>query len=97
MIFRDRIALVSSFGAESAVLLHMAAQVDRDMPVIFLDTQKLFWETLAYRSKLVDLLGLTDIRIFKPDADELAPARSRRRTAQVATPICAATSARRSR
>lgn len=69
--FKGRIALVSSFGAESAVLLHMAAQIDRDIPVIFLDTQKLFWETIAYRSKLVDLLGLTDIRIMKPDADSL--------------------------
>jgi phosphoadenosine phosphosulfate reductase len=69
--FHDRIALVSSFGAESAVLLHMAAQVDRDIPVIFLDTQKLFWETIAYRSKLVDLLGLTNIRIFKPDDDSV--------------------------
>lgn len=69
--FRGRIALVSSFGAESAVLLHMAAQVDRGIPVIFLDTQKLFWETIAYRSKLVDILGLTNIRIFKPDADNI--------------------------
>jgi phosphoadenosine phosphosulfate reductase len=69
--FRNRIALVSSFGAESAVLLHMAAQVDRDIPVIFLDTQKLFWETVAYRSKLVDLVGLTNIRIFKPDEDNI--------------------------
>jgi phosphoadenosine phosphosulfate reductase len=70
-VFRNRIALVSSFGAESAVLLHMAAQVDRDIPIIFLDTQKLFWETIAYRSKLVDLLGLTNIRIFKPDEDNI--------------------------
>lgn len=70
-VFRDRIALVSSFGAESAVLLHMAAQVDHNIPVIFLDTQKLFWETIAYRSKLVDLLGLTNIRIFKPDEDNI--------------------------
>jgi phosphoadenosine phosphosulfate reductase len=70
-VFRNRIALVSSFGAESAVLLHMAAQVDRDIPIIFLDTQKLYWETIAYRSKLVDLLGLTNIRIFKPDADNI--------------------------
>lgn len=70
-VFRNRIALVSSFGAESAVLLHMAAQVDRNIPIIFLDTQKLYWETIAYRSKLVDLLGLTNIRIFKPDADSI--------------------------
>ncbi|MGE3830418.1 MAG: phosphoadenosine phosphosulfate reductase family protein, partial [Parvibaculaceae bacterium] len=58
-VFKDRIALVSSFGAESAVLLHMAAQVDRNLPVIFIDTDKLFWETKSYRSKLVDHLGLT--------------------------------------
>jgi phosphoadenosine phosphosulfate reductase len=70
--FKDRIALVSSFGAESAVLLHMAAQVDRNLPVIFIDTDKLFWETKSYRSKLVDHLGLTNIRIIHPDADMVA-------------------------
>jgi phosphoadenosine phosphosulfate reductase len=67
-----RVALVSSFGAESAVLLHMVAQVDRNVPVIFLDTGKLFWETKAYRSILVDHLGLTDIRIVQPEANDLA-------------------------
>lgn len=71
-VFKDRIALVSSFGAESAVLLHMAAQVDRDVPVIFIDTDKLFWETKAYRSKLVDHLGLTNIRVLRPDPDAVA-------------------------
>ena len=70
--FKDRVALVSSFGAESAVLLHMVAQVNRDVPVIFLDTGKLFWETLSYRSMLVDRLGLTDIRNMKPDRQDLA-------------------------
>ena len=48
-LFPGRIALVSSFGAESAVLLHMVAEVDRDLPVIFLDTGRLFAETLDYR------------------------------------------------
>jgi phosphoadenosine phosphosulfate reductase len=70
--FKDRIALVSSFGAESAVLLHMAAQVDRNVPVVFIDTDKLFWETKSYRSKLVDHLGLTNIRIIHPDAATVA-------------------------
>ncbi len=65
--FKDRIALVSSFGSESAVLLHMAAQVHRHVPVIFIDTDKLFWETKSYRSKLVDHLGLTNIRIIHPE------------------------------
>ena len=52
--FPGRIALVSSFGSEAAVLLHMAAEIDRRLPVIFLDTGKLFGETLRYRDKLYD-------------------------------------------
>lgn len=60
-------ALVSSFGAESAVLLHMAAQVDRHLPVIFIDTLLLFPETLAYQRDLAAHLGLTDLRRITPD------------------------------
>jgi sulfate adenylyltransferase subunit 2 len=65
----DQIALVSSFGAESAVLLAMAAEVDPAVPVIFLDTGKLFGETLTYRDKLVRALGLTNVHTFRPDPD----------------------------
>lgn len=64
-------ALVSSFGAESAVLLHMAAQIDRTVPVIFLDTQFLFQETRDYQSALAEWLGLTDIRRIEPDKVDL--------------------------
>jgi phosphoadenosine phosphosulfate reductase len=60
-------ALVSSFGAESAVLLHMAAQVDRHLPVIFIDTLLLFPETLSYQRDLATHLGLTDVRRITPD------------------------------
>jgi phosphoadenosine phosphosulfate reductase len=60
-------AAVSSFGTESAVLLHMVAGVDRHTPVLFLDTGMLFEETLAYRDQLADRLGLTDIRVFRPE------------------------------
>lgn len=70
--FRGRIALVSSFGAESAVLLHLVAKVDRSIPVIFLDTDKLFGETLRYRDRLTRLLGLTDVRTIEPDPAEVA-------------------------
>lgn len=69
---RGRVAAVSSFGAESAVLLHLIAQVDRDIPVIFLNTQKIFGETLAYRDQLSEKLGLTDLRVFRPDPRLLA-------------------------
>lgn len=67
-----RIASVSSYGAESAVLLHMVAQIDKDIPVIFTNTQKMFGETLAYRDELSERLGLTDLRVFRPDPRLLA-------------------------
>jgi phosphoadenosine phosphosulfate reductase len=70
--FAGRAAVVSSFGAESAVLLHMVAEVDRATPVIFLDTGKHFWETLSYRAKLIDRLGLQDVRVITPGAAALA-------------------------
>jgi phosphoadenosine phosphosulfate reductase len=69
--FRGKAAVVSSFGAESAVLLHMVAEVDPATPVIFLDTGKHFWETLSYRAQLIDRLGLTDVRSIQPDAQAL--------------------------
>ena len=65
--FPGRIALVSSFGAEAGVLVHMVAQIDRGLPVIFLDTGKLFGETLRYRDRLARRLGLTDLRIVNPE------------------------------
>jgi len=69
---KGRVAAVSSFGAESAVLLHLIAQVDRDIPVLFLNTQKIFGETLAYRDQLSEMLGFTDLRVFRPDPHLLA-------------------------
>jgi phosphoadenosine phosphosulfate reductase len=65
-LFNEEIAVVSSFGAESAVLLHQIAQVDRSMPVLFLDTGKHFSATLAHRDRLVETLGLTDVRTVAP-------------------------------
>jgi phosphoadenosine phosphosulfate reductase len=70
-VFPGAIALVSSFGTESALLLDMAAEIDRAIPVIFLDTEKLFPETLAYRDTLIDRLGLTDVRVIRPAALQL--------------------------
>ncbi len=70
--FPGRIALVSSFGADSAVLLHMVAQIDASLPVVFVDTGHLFAETLAYRDRLIARLGLRDCRTIHPDASELA-------------------------
>lgn len=71
-LFPGRIALVSSFGADSAVLLHLVAEVDPATPVIFIDTGMLFPETLAYRDRLVAQLGLTGVTSYRPDAAILA-------------------------
>ena len=69
---RERIALVSSFGTESAALLKVAADVDPSIPVIFLDTGWLFEETLTYRDTLISTLGLTDVRSIKPLEESLS-------------------------
>jgi phosphoadenosine phosphosulfate reductase len=63
---RERLALVSSFGTESAALLKVMADVDPGIPVVFLDTGWLFEETLAYRDTLIATLGLRDVRSIKP-------------------------------
>lgn len=70
--FGDKLAMVSSFGAESAVLLHLAAQVSRDIPVLFLDTGMLFGQTLDYRKQVAVTLGLTDVRDLRPAFTDLA-------------------------
>jgi phosphoadenosine phosphosulfate reductase len=67
-----RVAAVSSFGTESAVLLHMIAQIDTAIPVVFTNTWKMFGETLQYRDELVGRLGFTDLRVYKPDPAVLA-------------------------
>jgi len=66
-----KLALVSSFGAESAILLDMVASIDKATPVVFLNTGKLFGATLAYRESLVERFGLTDVRDERPDLADL--------------------------
>jgi phosphoadenosine phosphosulfate reductase len=74
-VIRDRLAgdtaIVSSFGAESAVLLHLVTRVDPGVPVLFLDTGKHFEETIAYRDLLTTLLGL-NLQVLSPDPADLA-------------------------
>lgn len=68
----NRTALVSSFGAESVVLLHMAAQIDASLPVLFIDTQMLFAETLTYQVEVAGKLGLSDVRSITADALDIS-------------------------
>jgi phosphoadenosine phosphosulfate reductase len=70
--YGERLALVSSFGAESAVLLHLAAAVRPDLPILFLDTGMLFAQTLDYRRQLAVRLGLTNVRDLRPTFEDLA-------------------------
>ena len=60
-----QVALVSSFGAESVVLLHLVSVLAPETPVIFVDTRMLFPETLAYQRQLADSLPLCDIRTIR--------------------------------
>ena len=66
------VTLVSSFGAESVVLLHMVAVVDPATPVLFVDTQMLFPETLAYQREVAERLGLSYLRIIRAAPVRLA-------------------------
>lgn len=70
-ILSGDLAIVSSFGADSAVLLHMVAAVDTGLPVYFLETGKHFQETLDYVETLKSQLGLTNLRVLHPDAKDL--------------------------
>lgn len=66
-----RLAVVSSFGADAAVLLHLVAETDRSLPILFIDTGKHFTETLMYRDILVGRFGFTDARALEPIAEEV--------------------------
>lgn len=71
-LFPGRLAVVSSFGAESAVLLDLVAEVSTAVPILFVDTGQLFAETLRHRDRLVERLGFTDVRSLGPDPARLA-------------------------
>lgn len=86
--FGDRLALVSSFGAESAVLLDIAAKVNPDIPVLFLDTGMLFGQTLDYRRNLAARLGLTDVRDLRPHYQDLATTDPEAKLWQTDTEAC---------
>ncbi|WP_120501751.1 phosphoadenylyl-sulfate reductase [Roseovarius sp. EL26] len=65
-----KMALVSSFGAESVVLLHMVSVINRDTPVLFVDTELLFAETLVYQQELSERLGLRNLHIIRASKED---------------------------
>jgi phosphoadenosine phosphosulfate reductase len=70
--FPDQVAVVSSFGADAAVLLHMVSEVDRDTPVLLVDTLMLFEETLEYQRDLSAALGLRNVRHVRAEVRDLS-------------------------
>lgn len=68
---KGKIAMVSSFGAESVALLHIVAKIDPATPVIFLNTEMLYPETLAYQADIARQLELVDVRVIHPASEEL--------------------------
>ncbi|MDF2900207.1 MAG: phosphoadenylyl-sulfate reductase, partial [Phenylobacterium sp.] len=86
--FGDKLAMVSSFGAESAVLLHMISKIKPDTPVLFLDTGMLFGQTLDYRKNLATKLGLTEVRDLRPLYNDLAVADPDAKLWQTDTDAC---------
>lgn len=66
------LAIVSSFGADSSVLLHFVSQVDPTIPVLFLETGKHFQETLDYVETLKEHLGLTNVLALTPSSADVA-------------------------
>jgi phosphoadenosine phosphosulfate reductase len=84
----DKLALVSSFGAESAVLLDIAAKVKPDLPILFLDTGMLFGQTLDYRRALAAQLGLSDVRDLRPHYQDLATVDPQAKLWQTDTDAC---------
>ena len=71
-LYPGRIALVSSFGADAAALLHMVSRIERSTPIIFVDTGQHFPETLAYRDRLCETLGLPNVVSAQPRAETIA-------------------------
>ncbi|MFO1141697.1 MAG: phosphoadenylyl-sulfate reductase [Amaricoccus sp.] len=69
--FPGEVALVSSFGAEAAVLLHMVSDLDPDLPILMIDSLMLFEETLQYQRDLSARLGLTNVQHLRPDPNDL--------------------------
>ena len=63
--FSDRLVMTSSFGAQSAVMLHLANRIVPGIPVIFIDTGYLFPETYRFAEALTRRLEL-NLHVYRP-------------------------------
>ncbi|PIR31838.1 MAG: phosphoadenylyl-sulfate reductase [Alphaproteobacteria bacterium CG11_big_fil_rev_8_21_14_0_20_44_7] len=65
--FKNEVALFSSFGAHSALLIDMVAEVNPKTPILFLDTEKHFAKTYEYVEQITKKLCLKNVHFLKPD------------------------------
>ncbi len=63
--FPGRSVLSTSFGIQSAVMLHLVTRLQPDLPVVFIDTGYLFPETYRFAEELTERLGL-NLRVYHP-------------------------------
>jgi phosphoadenosine phosphosulfate reductase len=63
--FADKLILTTSFGVQSAVMLHLVTQVVPDIPVVFIDTGYLFPETYRFADELTQRLDL-NLKVYNP-------------------------------
>lgn len=63
--FGEELILTTSFGVQSAVMLHLVTQVAPRIPVVFIDTGYLFPETYRFAAELTDRLNL-NLKVYQP-------------------------------
>ena len=66
-MFKSKIVYISSFGTESAIILHMISQIDKNFPIALLNTHFLFKQTLNYKNMLIKIFNLTNFIEIFPD------------------------------
>ena len=70
-IFKNKIVYVCSFGTESAIILHMISKIDRSMPIILLNTNYLFKETIEYKDYLISKFEFSNFKEISPNSEDL--------------------------
>ena len=71
-LFKKKITYVCSFGSESAVILHMISKIDKNIPIILLNTHFLFEETFDYKNYLLEKFELKNFIEVFPDTLDLS-------------------------
>ena len=69
--FESKIVYVCSFGTESAIILSMISKINKNFPILLINTNFLFPETLEYKEKLLDNLGLHNCIEVTPEKESL--------------------------